>query len=112
MFNPIIGWLSPEGRLHECDYMNHLAVAEEIAKQLGAPEQELFDDWLRNRGWVHLTVTTACEHGWAVIFPLNTNHLTQEQHHFLKPYVEENMGFISSICRTDLSYEFEDLFEQ
>lgn len=106
-----IGWLSPDGKLIKCNYMDHWQTSEGIAKEAGAPDGVLYDDYLLNRGWVHLTMTTYLEHGWAVIFPYNTYGLTQEQHDFLKPYVEDNIDFLSEGFVTDLKYEFPDLFQ-
>lgn len=107
-----IGWLSPSGEFFKCDFLEHIYFAEKLAKQLGASEEDHYDDYLLNHGWVHLTVTTFFSHGWAVIFPYNVEHLTVEQHNFLKPYVEENINFLSDVCKTDLKYEFEDLFQK
>jgi len=106
-----IGWLSPEGKLHACELMDHWAVAKEICSDLGQKGVSHPDDWLLNHGWVHLTVTTYIDHGWAVIFPYNTRgRLTKEQHDFLKPYVEQNKDFLAEAFVTDLKYEFEELF--
>ena len=107
--NWILGWLSPDGKLYECGYMEHLAVADEICRQLGVDLETVQhkDDYLLEHGWVHLTCTTFFEHKWFVIFPHNTDRLTQAQHDFLKPYVEDNIDWISDLCRTDIKYEFE-----
>lgn len=104
-----IGWLSPEGRLHECDFMDHIHTAEEIARGLGAPSDARHDDWLLEHGWVHLTVSSIVDHGWMVIFPYNRENLTEWQHKYLKPFIEDNLNFIANACKTDLRYEFEDL---
>jgi len=110
MSNIPIGWLGPDGRLIECGYQEHLAVAEDIAVKLGAPEGGLYDEYLLNHGWCHLTVMMFMNHGWAVIFPYS-DRITREQHDFLKPYVEDNLDFIADGFETNLKYEFPDLFD-
>ena len=105
-----IGWLSSEGKLYECEFMEHLTLAERIAIQCGASEEKHYDEWLLEHGCCHLTVTRYVEHAWAVIFPYNTEHLTPEQHNFLKPYIEENKDCLSYVCKTDVKYEFDDIF--
>ena len=104
------GWLSPEGQLYECDYFEHLSLAREIAEKIGASYEELYlaDKYLLNNGWVHLSITMFLGHGWLVTFP-EIGTISQEQRQFLKPYVEDNMDFISDI-NADLRIEFAELF--
>lgn len=107
------GWLSPEGRLHECDYMNHITEADKIIKEYGYEPGDRPDDILMDHGWAHLTRVTFMVSipQWCIFWkdPWR-HHLTEAQKHFLKPYMEEYKDFLYESCFTDLKYEFEDLF--
>ena len=104
----LIGWLSPEGRFVECGFRDHIPAAEEILRDLGIREDDdPADQYLSEHGWVKLTCTEVAEHKWSVIFPMNTWKLSWEQHSFLKPYIEENIGSISGETRLFVQREFE-----
>ncbi len=104
MENWLIGWLSPEGKFYECDYRDHTSAAEKICKDLGITDLDHADYYLCMHGWVQLTRTEFLEHKWNIIF---VRKLTQEQHHFLKPYVEENIDSLSSDCNSKIRREFD-----
>lgn len=110
-----IGWLSPEGKLHVCDYHDHLRVASEIcANAYSEYDGSNPNEYLLTHGWAHLTILTWCDHGWYIAFPrtLNGNswNLSKEQHDYLKPYVEDNKNFLSEACVFNLKYEYPDIF--
>lgn len=97
-----IGWLSPTGEYFHCEYMDHLAVAEELAGK----DKENPSDWLLEHQWVQLTCTTFFEHRWYIIFPYS-DKLTEEQKYFLRPYVEKNVDWLSEIGKKRILEEFE-----
>lgn len=106
-----LGWLSPEGKLYPCGYMEHLGYADTLREELypGVDSNEHPDDFLLNRGWVELTRFTFFGHKYMVIFmwdDFDTGKLTPEQHHYLKPFVEDNWDEIDETCKFDLAEEF------
>lgn len=55
----LIGWLSPEGVFHECDYWNHIDLAYDLLKAWAiepkndnAPDEELVQ-----HGWIKLYIS-------------------------------------------------------
>ena len=105
-----IGWLSPEGKLYKCDMYDHIAVAEDICRDvLNEDNYATPDETLLNRGWVHLTFILLTDPGWAVIFPYS-NYLSEEQRSFLKPYVEEYKDLLSPLFNRNLKREFSEYF--
>lgn len=79
-----------------------MSVAEKICKDLGITDFD-FADYLYMHGWVRLTRTELFEHKVDIIY---MRKLTQEQHHFLKPYVEEDIESLSSDCISKIRREF------
>lgn len=110
----IIGWLSPEGKMYDCEYMDHIDEASEIIKEYNYESSNRPDDILMNHGWVHLTRISFCVPfpQWGIFWKDPWwHHLTEAQKFFLKPYVEEYKDFIYESCLTDLEYEFDFLKE-
>lgn len=63
------GWLSPEGRLYECDYMDHRWYGEKLVKKFGYKvlEEDLdCDEVLFRNGWAK--ITSSIFHGGNIIF--------------------------------------------
>lgn len=109
----VVGWLSPEGKLYECEYMDHIAEAERLVKKYKYKDDNpIKDDVLMNHHWIHLTTTTFGIHTWMILWrdPWR-NRLTQEQKNFLKPYIEDYKDWINPSCIIDLKDEFENLFD-
>ncbi len=107
----IIGWLSPEGKMYECKYMEHLAKADELILEYNYlnNNNKSGDEILLNNHWVQLTMMTFFGHKWCIFWkdPWK-NHLTSEQKNFLKPYIEKFKDWIYESCLSDLKYEFEE----
>ena len=109
-----IGWLSPQGEMYECGYMDHIYTARTLVNKYGYnDENSNSDEILINHHWAHLTVTTFFSHSWMILWknPYE-NHLTQEQKYFLKPYIEEFKDWINSSCLRDLEDEFEEILKK
>lgn len=112
----ITGWLSPEGKMYNCEYMDHIAKADTLIKEYNyEKENNRPDDILMNHGWVHLTKMSFCMPfpQWCIFWKdPSRRHLTEAQKIFLKPYIEEYKDFICESCITDLKYEFDFLQEE
>lgn len=96
-----IGWLAPDGTLYECDTMEHISVAKDLAEKLGWKEyDENFnrtcwaDDFLMEHGYVHITRSMMFGHEYHLI---HEKHYTQAQKDWLKPRVEENWKWLSKL---------------
>ena len=105
------GWLSPEGKLYDCDYYEHIGLAREIAEKSGASDEEMWtaEDYLFKHGWVRISMIVFLDHGFVVSFP-SSRTISQEQRQFLKPYVENDISIFSKLANTDLMLEFEEFF--
>ena len=105
----LLGWLSPEGKMYECEYLDHIATAEELCSEYGYTDEDIhYDDILMKHGWVHLSMTTFFSHSWIIMW--NTpwkQHLTIPQKHFLKPYIEKWKDWLDPSSITDLKDEFD-----
>ena len=100
------GWLSPNGNFYPTEYMEHLAVADEIWNRLynEMPPNDV-DRRLVNLGWCEIHCVTYLEHG----FLFNYNrHLTQEQKMIIKPIFENNKHRILKSSLMDLEEELEE----
>ena len=55
----LIGWLSPEGVFHECDYWNHIDLAYNLLNTLAIePKNDnIPDEELIQRGWIKLYIS-------------------------------------------------------
>ena len=105
------GWLSPEGKMYECEYYEHLPLAGDIAKKLGASANEMWtpDEYLFNHGWVCIGRVMFISHGYVVNFP-NSRTISQEQRRYLKPFVEDDINIFAKVGNLDLMLEFEEFF--
>ena len=104
----IIGWLSPDGKLYECDYQDHIIQAEKLCEEYNYTDiNEIKDDVLLSHNWVHLTMTTYITHSWMILWNYDL-HLTIEQKQFLKPYIEENVYWIDDLCLDRIKHEYGD----
>lgn len=105
-----LGWLSPSGEMHECGYMEHMAVAQDLAEKLGWHELDEnmnrvhADDFLMQHGWVHITRSAFFGHEY---FLLHDKHYTQAQKDWLKPRVEENWEWIEKLSQMEWEEENE-----
>lgn len=48
----LCGWLSPEGKFHECNYWGHIDLAYDLCEQLGFSSENLPDEALADHGWI------------------------------------------------------------
>lgn len=76
------GWLSPTGEFIRTGLYEHLAVARNIAKQIGIVEKFHVDDALISLGWVSITLGEIFRE-WRIVW---RSPLTPEQMKFLEPY--------------------------
>lgn len=103
------GWLSPEGKFHECEYMDHMAVAEDLCEEYGYEDDNYIkDEVLLDHGWAHLTITTFFSHNWMIMWKDDyMNHLTQDQKAYLKPYIEEYKDWLDHSTKLVLEKEYD-----
>lgn len=93
-----LGWLAPDGTMIECQLMEHIYVAEEIAERLGWKEIDIdgnrvyADQFLMNHGFVHITRSLLFGHDYHIF---HDKHFTQAQKDWLRPRIEENLEYIS-----------------
>ena len=98
VFNKLdTGWLAPNGDWYSCDYMEHMALADEPDV-----EQKLLE-----MGWLKIQCVTFLEHGFLFHWDYEYGHLTPEQVHVIKPVVEDNWDMILKSNRFELKMEFE-----
>ena len=94
------GWLALNGDFYPCDYMEHLATADElIGEWVAHPEETLLD-----MGWCEIHCVTFKDHGFLFNFK---RHLTNEQIHTIRPVVEDNWNRIIKTNKWELQDEFE-----
>ena len=101
------GWLSPDGKLYECETWEHMDTAEKLAKEYGYDIEEYQEDQtLLDNGWAKIGIATMFEHGYAVNY--HGNKLTYQQLDFLKPYIygEYELSLIPR-CKKDLLEQLE-----
>ena len=83
------GWLSPEGKLYECETWEHMDTSEKLVKEFNYDyEENREDEALLNNGWVKISISTFMDHGYVVEY--SVRKLSQEQLNFLKPYIYGN----------------------
>lgn len=102
-----LGWLAPDGTFYETEWMEHLAKASELCEEIyGEEVWHLPDDYLMDRGWVHVTETHL--YGVKVMVMWHfSNHLTNAQKDYLRPYIEDMWHIFDSTCKYDLAEEFD-----
>lgn len=98
-----LGWLSPTGEFIEVNYFEHLRIAQEIVlKYYKINIDNVPDDFLMDRGWVHITINTTADHTIHIFY---NKYLTESQRYFLKPYVEEFWQWIDNSEKFKLAQE-------
>lgn len=98
------GWLAPNGDWYPCDYMEHLALADDLWKLMHNVWEPDVEQKLLEMGWCKIYCVNYLEHG----FVFNCNrHLTPEQIHVIKPIVEDNWDMILKANRFGLKMELE-----
>lgn len=85
------GFLSPTGEFIECDYMDHIIVAEELCEKLGYTEAIYHptDILLEKFGFVQMSMSVLICWEYHVFWD-SSHHLTEEQKNFLRPIFEAN----------------------
>lgn len=48
----ICGWISPEGKIYQCGYMEHLDMAYDLCAEIGIPVGVVPDEELVKHGWI------------------------------------------------------------
>ena len=85
----LTGWLSPEGKMHDCPYFGHSSAAEYIMKDRGysydgrTPLDELL---VEKYGWIKIYHSTMFWSG--ICFYYDRSLITNEQRRFLKEQYE------------------------
>lgn len=104
----VLGWLSPDGEMIEAGYLEHIIVADKICeKYYNTYIDSVPDDFLLEKGWVHITMTMWIDHAYWVMWAYSSHHLTQAQKDYLRPVVINNWNWISKSCQRDLKEELE-----
>ncbi len=92
-----LGWLSPNGELIKCDFMDHSKVADELVEKYKYPStrEDYYrsDDVLMRNGWVHITMSMF-NHKLHIYWD---KYLTDLQKIYLKPIFEDYKEDIDSI---------------
>lgn len=106
------GWLSPNGELWKCEYLEHTATAEEICEKLNIPYNSFGyrgqDDALFSLGWCKLAISSIGEKRYWVHWE---RPLTAYQRYFLKEYFENEKDLCFLMDSTSLcKYFYEDNF--
>lgn len=100
------GWMDPYGKFYPCDYMGHLALADEIYREIyhvEDPPNDAEQILLRNN-WCEIQIITYLEHGFLVNFEYG---LTPEQIAAIEPvYIRERECVIKS-NRYDIDEEIQ-----
>lgn len=102
------GWLSPDGKLFECETWEHMDSAEKLVEEFGYVSQyNREDQTLLDNGWAKISIASMVEHGYVVNY--HTRKLTHEQLDCLKPYIydEYELSLIAR-CKRDLLRQIED----
>ena len=102
------GWLSPNGKLYECETWEHMDLAEKLVEEFGyESDYNREDQALLDNGWAKISIATMIEHGYVVSYH---NELTYEQVVYLKPYVydEYELSLIPR-CKRDLLRRIDEL---
>ena len=86
------GWLSPSGDFYPCEEFDHYGKAEELIHVYGytlLPHMRRGwpDEYLRGRGWVHIT-RSFMTHEYMIFWDMP---LTEVQKNFLRSYFESSI---------------------
>lgn len=98
------GWLAPNGDWYLCDYMEHLALADDLWHLMYSQWEPSCERMLLDMGWCEIHCVTYLEHGFLFNFK---RHLTPEQIRVIRPVVENNWDRLIKSSKWDLKEEFE-----
>ena len=105
VFNKLeTGWLAPNGDWYPCDYVEHLALADDLWKSMGQEWTPDVEQKLLEMGWLEIQGVPVLIRGFLFHFK---QHLTPEQIQVVKPIVENNWNMILKSNRFELKMEFE-----
>ncbi len=112
-----LGWLSPEGKLYVCDFMEHISLADQLADKYEdyKPTHFRADDFLMEHNWIHITMTMFLGHGYSILY---YEHPKPEQIRYLSPLLEEYLEFIDFFNNLviavyfDFNYTYEDYLKE
>lgn len=108
VFNKLdTGWLAPNDDWYPCDYMEHLALADDLWKSMSQEWTPNVEQKLLEMGWLEIQGVMFLEHGFLFHWDYRHRHLTSEQVHVIKPIVEDNWDMILKSNRFELKMEFE-----
>lgn len=100
------GWMDPYGRFYPCNYMEHLALADEIYREVYHVENPPTDteQILLANGWCEIQIITYLEHGFLVNFRYG---LTHEQIAVIKPVYSRERERVIKSNRYDIDEEIQ-----
>lgn len=111
VFNKLdTGWLAPNGDWYPCDYMEHLALADDLWNLmygLWEPWEPNIEQKLLEMGWVEIQLMRFDRPYYLFHWDYSHRHLTPEQVHVIKPVVEDNWDMVLKSNRFELKMEFE-----
>ena len=108
VFNKLdTGWLAPNGDWYPCDYMEHLAFADDLWYTMSQEWTPDVEQKLLEMGWLEIQRVMFLEHGFLFHWDYEHGHLTPEQVRVIKPVVEDNWDMILKSNRFELKMEFE-----
>ena len=98
-----LGWLSPGGEMIEAGYLDHIAVADDIALKYYQVDEtdDLPDEFLMDHGWVHITISIFDGQYHIMWY----HHLTDNQKQYLIPKIEQEWNMMSDFTKIDLEKE-------
>ena len=97
------GWLSPEGKLYECDYMDHRWYGERLVKKFEYEtlEDDLdCDDVLYRNGWAK--ITSSIFHKGKIIFL--PKHISIDMREYLKELCESSFEEMDDYTKREMVY--------
>ena len=87
----LIGWLSPDGDIYECEPYDHIETAANICYKFGYEQSGALDDILLKHSWVHISFSFVPYRRFYIEWD---KFLTEPQKSFLRPYFEN--GFVNT----------------
>ena len=108
VFNKLdTGWLAPNGDWYPCDYMEHLALADDLWKSMGQAWVPDVEQKLLEMDWVEVQLVRFDRPYYFFHWDYEHGHLTPEQVRVIKSVVENNWSMILKSNRFELKMEFE-----
>lgn len=104
MIEKDLGWIAPDGSFFKCDWLDHVAEAEEICNKYGWEDWPTPDETLFSHGFVKITYSVIFQHYY--IFLGDNKHLSQFQKPIIKDYLDSGIR-INPICKEILLEELE-----